>query len=132
VTYRGQTVHDEVDLLDLPAPLASVLRDVNGFVAFRGGLHIRGVVKAPKWHSLADRWQGENALCQHYRSITKVDVPFGENALGDQFFLRSGAAWRLFAETDEVERISDSLDVFFDLCLGDSIEFLGLHAMLQL
>lgn len=64
--------------------------------------------------------------------MAQADVPFAEDALGDQFFLRGDNVWRLFAETDEAELISDSLNDFLASCEHDPVRFLALEPLLQL
>ena len=55
LTYRGAAL-DDVDILDrLPMDLQQLLAQRNGFVAFRGGLHVRGACVEPRWHSLRPR-----------------------------------------------------------------------------
>ena len=76
---------DDAELLDaLPRELRSFLERVNGFVAFDGGLHVRGACESPSWHSLRRRWQGEFALHERYPLLTDTDIPFAEDAVGDQ------------------------------------------------
>jgi hypothetical protein len=106
-------------------------RRTNGFVAFGGGLHVRGICAAPAWHSLARFWSGDDALLRIYTSIQPDDVPFGEDALGDQFFLRGADCWRLLAEVDDVEALGCGFDEFISRALADPVEFLGLEPLIQ-
>jgi hypothetical protein len=93
---------DDVPLAEeLPADVRALLVDVNGFVAFDGALHVRGVSAEPSWHSLSDAWRGEKALHRLFPSIAPADVPFAQDALGNQFVLREDRVWRL-----ESERVS--------------------------
>jgi hypothetical protein len=87
-TYVGPPIDEPTLLARLPKALAMFLEETNGFVAFDGGLHVRGICAAPAWHSLVRFWSGDDALLRIYTSIHPDDVPFGEDALGDQFFLR--------------------------------------------
>ena len=41
VTFLGPETHDARTLERLPPPLRELLTEVNGFVAYRGGLHLR-------------------------------------------------------------------------------------------
>ncbi|SRR5712692_1186667 len=132
ITYRGSHQTKELVMGQLPDSLRDALGVVNGLVAFRGGLHIRGAVDEPAWHSLGAAWRGHRAFWRHYRSLTEADVPFGQDALGDQFFLRGEEVWRLLAETDEAEVVSVSLADFLGSCLHDPVGFLSLEPLLRL
>jgi len=116
-------------LARVPEQLARFLQELNGFIAFGGGLHIRGICAAPPWHSLARFWSGDEALHRIYTSIQPDDVPFGEDALGDQFVLRAGDCWRLAAEVDEVEDLGCNFDGFIARALALPIEFLSLEPL---
>ena len=125
ITFRGSNVRDELLARQLPNPLRNALGVVNGVVAFRGGLHIRGAVDEPAWHSLGAAWRGK-------RSLTEGDVPFGQDALGDQFFLHGQEVWRLLVEIDAVEAVSSSLGDFIESCVQDPVGFLSLEPLLRL
>ena len=62
VAYNDEEQGDALLLRELPGELARMLRSRNGFVAFAGGLHVRGACKLPTWHSLREAWKGEGAL----------------------------------------------------------------------
>jgi hypothetical protein len=134
ITYRGEPIADSDRLLaqNLPASLCEALVATNGVVALRGGLHVRGFVNEPRWHSIEAAWRGPDAFCRHYRSLTEKDVPFAQDALGDQFFLRDHQVWKLLAETDDAELIGESLDDFLESVLRDPVGFLSLEPLLQL
>ena len=53
VTYQGPQLETPQKLENLPGDLIEVLWQVNGFVAYAGGLHVRGMTDEPEWHSLA-------------------------------------------------------------------------------
>src|SRR5260370_1844592 len=134
-TYVGPPIDDPRVLGRLAKALAVSLEERNGFVAFGGGLHVRGICAAPAWHSLARFWSGDDALHRTYTSIQPDDVPFGEDALGDQFFLRGADCWRLIAEVDDVEgrryrrhqgeALGCGVDEFISRALADPIDFPG-------
>jgi hypothetical protein len=42
-------------------------------------------------------------LANLYPDLRSTDVPFAEEAFGDQFLLRDDQVWRLFGETGELE-----------------------------
>ncbi len=98
---------------DLPQDLVDLLSEVNGFVVFEGGFHLRGQCSLPDWHSLAVAQRGALSLVELYpESVLPGDVPFGEDAVGDQYLLRAGKVGRLDAETGDVELFDWSLREF--------------------
>jgi hypothetical protein len=113
----------------LPPELQAVLRQANGLVAFRGGLHLRGAVDSPRWHSLRAAWEGPEALHALFPAVRPTDVPFGEDALGDQLVLRDGQVWRLSAETNALEPLGQDLTAFLDEVTGDPVGTLGLEPL---
>ena len=132
VSYVGPALDDTEILNRLPSALKGLLSQVNGFIQFRGGLHLRGACKAPAWHSLRDAWQGENAFHTLYPDVKAEDVPFAEDCMGDQFLLRDERVWKLSAETGEIESLDVSFGEFLEAAQGDPVEFLSLHPLLQL
>ncbi|MEZ4446987.1 MAG: hypothetical protein R3B72_48350 [Polyangiaceae bacterium] len=98
---------------------------LNGFILRGGALHVRGVTDDPPWHSLRKYWHGESALYRSYRSLRPGDLPFAQDCVGDQFFLRDSVVWQLSAETDDVESIQVSLFEFLAKASGSPLEFLS-------
>lgn len=131
VTFIGPPLDDQKLLEKLPSELAGLLEQINGFILFHGGLHVRGACKSPDWHSLRTAWRGEKAFHRLYPEMTPQDVPFAEDFLGDQFVLRDGQVWRLFAETGELECMEVSFGQFLDNVHADPVEFLGLQPLMQ-
>jgi hypothetical protein len=131
VTYVGRPADDDELLVLAPANLAELMQQVNGFLQFQGGLHIRGACREPAWHSLRDAWLGEFAYHRLYPAVRPEDVPFGEDCLGDQFLLRDGQVLRLRAETGEVELLGVSLGEFLRLAQADPVEYLGLEPLVR-
>jgi hypothetical protein len=131
LTYTGPAMDDPDLLQDLPKGLAELLQEYNGFIQFHGGLHVRGLCKAPAWHSLRDAWLGEDAFHRLYPDMKPSDIPFGQDCLGDQFVLRGKEVWRLYAETGEMESLEASFKEFFANVEEDPGEHLGLHPLLQ-
>jgi hypothetical protein len=133
LTFSGPAIleGDREMLAKLPKELAALLQQVNGFIQFHGGLHVRGACLAPAWHSLRDAWIGKNAFHQLYPDVTPEDIPFAEDCLGDQFLLREGDVWHLFAETGELESLESTFKAFFQNVEDDPGEHLGLHPLLQ-
>jgi len=130
--YRGPEIDDPEILERLPDPLRRRIEDGNGFVAYDGGLHVRGACREPAWHSLREAWLGDDAFHRHYPSLRAGDVPFAEDAVGDQWLLRGDDIIRLLAETGDVESLGLNVDAFFAAVEADPVETLGLHPLLQL
>jgi len=114
ITYRGPQEHDEELLARLPGPLRSLLSQINGFILMGGAMHVRGACELPAWHALEDAWTGERALSSSYEAVDPEDIPFAEDALGDQFLLRGGSVDRLRAETGAIEVLGQSLFEFLE------------------
>ncbi|HZZ77728.1 MAG TPA: hypothetical protein VFE62_04360 [Gemmataceae bacterium] len=131
LTFSGPAIDDPEMLAKVPKELADILGQVNGFVQFHGGLHVRGACLAPAWHSLRDAWIGTNAFHQLYPDVEPDDVPFAEDCMGDQFLLRDGMVWHLLAETGEMESLESTFKEFFQNVEEDPGEHLGLHPLLQ-
>jgi hypothetical protein len=129
VTFVGAPMEPSVNgpsFGEVPNPLIELLGQVNGFVAYGGGLHVRGVCDDPDWHSLEAVWRGEHAFHRHYESVEPTDVPFAQDCVGDQFLLRDGRVLRLLAEQDDVEPVAEDLDTFLTLVQADPDGMLGL------
>ena len=131
VTYQGPPIDDPAILDRLPADYRGLLTQINGFIQFGGGLHIRGACTDPSWHSLTLVWGGELALYKLYPRLRSSDVPFGQDALGDQFFLRDGGVYRLSGETGTLEPLDCGLFGFLDAAQADPVEYLGLHPLIR-
>lgn len=131
ITYKGGEIEDEDILSLLPENHAALLRQINGFIQYHGGLHFFGAVNVPAWHSIRELWQGEHAAYRHYREITESDVPFAEDCLGFQFFLRNGGVIFLDGETGEVTELDMGLGRFFKWISADPVENLGMQPLLQ-
>jgi hypothetical protein len=131
VTFVGPPLDDGEILAQIPANLAGLLQQLNGFIQFHGGLHIRGACRQPFWHSLRDAWIGVQAFHSLYPAVHPEDIPFAEDCLGDQFLLRDGRVLRLAAETGELEALDLSLAEFFHAVQADPIDFLSLQPLLR-
>jgi hypothetical protein len=131
VTYTGEPITDLSLLEVVPDNLRDFLKQVNGLIAFQGGLHIRGVGAVPNWHSLTEVWTGEYALHQVYHDIKRTDVPFAQDCLGDQFLIRDGVIYKLLAETGELEHLGLGFDAFLQAAIADPVEFLDLQPLLR-
>jgi hypothetical protein len=130
-TYVGSEVTDTEILDKLPVDYRLLLNQTNGFILFDGGLHVRGAVLSPEWHSLRKVWLGDFALHKLFSAIRESDVPFAQDCLGDQFLLRGGVVHKLDAEAGEVENLGMDLDTFLGGAQDDPVEFLSLQPLLQ-
>ena len=131
VTYQGPAIDDTTTLAKLPKAYRQLLEQINGFVALYGGLHVRGACRAPEWHSLATVWDGHHALSQHYPAVRTTDIPFAQDALGDQFLLRDEVVYRLSAETGDLVSLECSLMGFLEQSQQDPVAYLNLQPMLR-
>jgi hypothetical protein len=132
VTFSGPPSDDAELWPKLPKELASLLRSINGFIQYGGGLHVRGVCSVPEWHSLRSAWLGERAFHRLYEGVTAADIPFAEDCVGDQFLLRNGEVLRLAAETGDVEPFAAGLVSFLEAASASPVEFLSLQPLLRL
>jgi hypothetical protein len=131
ITFVGPPIDDREILAKLPDDLTGLLEQLNGFIQFHGGLHVRGACREPAWHALRDAWVGERAFHSLYPAVRVGDIPFAEDCMGDQFMLRDRRVVRLAAETGEVQPLELGLAEFFSSVQADPIEFLSLHPLLQ-
>ena len=129
--YVGPAIDDEPILALLPRPYATLLRQMNGYIAYCGALHVRGACREPLWHSLRYAWTGDGALHCLYPNLTADDIPFAEDAIGDQYVIRDGIVHHLSCETGDVtSREMDIVD--FDAAVrANPFEFLVLGPLQQ-
>jgi hypothetical protein len=128
-TFIGSEAADIEILGRLPEDYRKFLLRVNGCVLFDGGLHIRGACERPYWHSLRRVWIGADALSNLFTSVERDDVPFAEDALGDQYLLRGLSVFRLSAETDVITPLNLTWPEFFKVASSDPVSFLGLQPL---
>ena len=132
VSYIGPDLDTTSPALGLlPPELAGLLEQVNGFVQFDGGLHVRGICQSPVWHGLAHVMSGPSALHAQYCALLATDVPFAQDCVADQFFLRDGIVWKLWAETGEVKKLDLGLMEFLAAAEADPAGFLEMHPLLR-
>ncbi|MEN6372365.1 MAG: hypothetical protein ABFD64_10170 [Armatimonadota bacterium] len=128
--YTGPPIDDHCTFELMPAELQARLSKMNGCVAFKGGLHMRGVCKKLLWHSIENVWRGEYALFKLFSTVLPTDIPFAQDCLGDQFLLRDSVVYRLSAETGEVQSMEVDLDGFFTRVEEDPVGFLMLSPLI--
>lgn len=92
---------------------------------------MRGACRTPAWHALGRAWCGEAALHRSYPALRPSDVPFGQDAVGDQFILRDGRVHRLDGETGALADLGVGLHDFLAAVTADPVETLALHPLLQ-
>jgi hypothetical protein len=129
VTYTGPTFDDRQILNELPASLAAIILEENGVVAFGGGFHIRGACHNPPWHSLREAWRGSSAFHCNYPNLRPTDIPFAEDALGDQFVLREEVVHRLATETGDLQSLATDVVTFIAQIEADPITTLSLEPL---
>jgi hypothetical protein len=129
ITYTGPTISDREDLDRLDDEHRAFLERANGVVAFGGGLHVRGVCAEPAWHSLQEAWDGERAYHRYYPEVTDGDVPFAQDAFGDQYLLRSGYVIRMSAEDAAIDELGLRFAEFIDAAAENPREFLSLELL---
>ena len=131
LTYSGGPLDDPSIVDGVPPDFASLLRARNGCVAFQGGLHVRGACRDPAWHSLRQAWEGADALHQLYEEVRPTDVPFAEDAFGDQLLLRDGRVLRLTGELGELSEVAVGLEEFFAGLMTDPGRILDYEPLLK-
>lgn len=132
ITATGAAIDDTDILSRVPEELSLLLQEENGFILYHGGLHVRGAVISPDWHSLRHAIQSPEAFHRIYDVVLPTDIPFAQDCFGDQFLLRDGKVLRLYAETGETEETSANLESFFASISDDVFEFLGFDPDLRL
>jgi hypothetical protein len=131
IYIEKKDIEDEDLFSQLPEELANFYENLNGIVAFQGGLQVRGCVHEPKWISLYEAWKGESALHKTYTELTPDDIPFAQDCMGDQYFLRDEMVWILQAETGEVYDLEVDFIDFIDEAIEEPVDFLSLHPLVQ-
>ncbi len=130
INYQSDQIEDPETYDLLPTDVKQLVEDLKGVVAYQGGLHIRGCVRDPQWHSLYDAWKGDNAYHKYYSELRATDIPFAEDCLGDQYFWRLGTVWSLMCETGDVEDTELDVFEFLDAIVADPIEFLSMEPLI--
>jgi hypothetical protein len=131
ITFEGPEIDDRDVFGALPRAAQRLLRQLNGFIAYDGGLHVRGACRVPGWHSLRSARWDSGALHRRYGAMTPDDVPIAQDAVGDQWLLRGGQLWQLARETGTLQATGLSLPEFLAAVEASPIGTLGLHPLLQ-
>jgi hypothetical protein len=131
IIYRGPQLDDQETFDRLPEDYQALLAQMNGFIKFGGGLHVRGACLEPTWHSLREVWTGEHALHRSFTQLQIDDVPFGQDALGDQYLLRNEVVHHLRAETGALDSLHCGLFDFLAAAEANPVEYLALAPLLK-
>jgi len=131
ITFHGPEIDDFEILGELPESLSRLLRSLNGFIQFGGGLHVRGACRNPQWHSLRHAWHGPEAFHNLFSSVDPTWIPFAEDCVGDQFMIANNELLFLSAETGDVEPLGFDLVKFLELVDSDPVGFLSMEPLLQ-
>ena len=116
---------------EVPSYLKSILSQINGYIQYHGGFHLRGICKTPEWHSLQEVMHGKFSLHMKYPSLLKTDLLFAQDCMADQLFLREGNVYKLYSESGDIEFLESSIEAFFTNYTENPIEYLGLEPLLQ-
>ena len=129
VIYRGEGPLD-TDLAErLPDYLQEFDAEFNGLIAYNGGLQIRSCTQEDSWHSLQRYWTGERSLSKVYPNLLDSDIPFAQDCLGDQYFLRDDEVWMLSGEMGDVMEMELDFNGFIDGAISDPVEFLAMEPL---
>ncbi|HKW11015.1 MAG TPA: hypothetical protein VJO33_11600 [Gemmatimonadaceae bacterium] len=129
--YVGPPIDDDEILDRVTAAHRNLLMRTNGYVAYDGGLHVRGACVAPAWHSLRAAWEGPDAIHRLFPVVAREDIPFAQEALGDQFLVRDEIVHRLHSETGDLESLDVDLVAFDRACREDPVEYLQLQPLVR-
>lgn len=132
LTFRGPPLDDFDFLRSLPDGIQGLLRENNGFILHDGAFHLRGVCDHPNWHSLRHAWTGDHSFSRLYATVTTSDIPFAEDAFGDQFLWRDGRVLRLFSETGLLDQVAKSLGEFLHQIDTQTMEYLNFNPEMKL
>ncbi|NNC83179.1 MAG: hypothetical protein HKN79_06345 [Flavobacteriales bacterium] len=129
VIFRMEEGPDTELLERLPDHLQDFYQEINGIIAYNGGLQIRSCIDTDDWHSLGRFWKGERSLSRIYPNLLESDIPFAQDCLGDQYFLRDDQVWILSGETGDVMDMEVDLPGFIEQAIDDPVEFLAMEPL---
>lgn len=132
ITFKENEKPDFEDLeFEIPNYLKSILSQINGYIQYHGGFHLRGICKNPEWHSLQEVMHGKFSLHTKYPSLLKTDLMFAQDCMADQLFLREGKVYKLYSECGDVELLENSIEEFFSNYIENPVEYLSLEPLIQ-
>ncbi len=126
ITYRGDAINDSHIYDALPRVLQDFYAQINGLVAFDGGLQIHGCVKSPDWFALRHAIEHVHA---HYDTIRSGDIPFAQDCLGDHYVLSDSMVVHLNGETGEIDPLEISFEQFLIQACENPVDFLSLQPL---
>jgi hypothetical protein len=129
ITYFGQNIDDQDTFDILPQYLKEFMTQSNGLIAFSGGIHFRGCVRTPEWHSLYHFWFGSYKLSDLFDEIDINDIPIAQDCFGDQFLIRKGHIIKLLSETGEVVSLETDFNGFIKQIISDPIRTLNIESI---
>ncbi|HLM00073.1 MAG TPA: hypothetical protein VK400_03395 [Pyrinomonadaceae bacterium] len=129
--YIGSEIADAEISAKVPEDYRRLLAETNGFILFNGGLHVRGAVFSPEWHSLRKVWFGDFALYRLFPALKETDIPFAQDCLADQFVLRDGIVHKLDAEAGEIDSLGIDLQTFLQRAQANPVEYLSLEPLMK-
>jgi len=130
VIWTGKSISDKT-YDALPKYLQEFYDEINGVIAYEGGLQIRSCSKSPKWNSLYEFWKGDSALYKAYDGMTETDIPFAQDCLGDQYFMRNDQVHLLNSENGAIDNLGIDFWQFIDNCVNDPEDFLDLEPLID-
>jgi hypothetical protein len=74
-------------------------------------------------------WRGASSLAERYPTALATDVPFAQDAVGDQFLLRDDIVYRMATETGELESLGVGLMEFLRRAEEDPLGYLSLEPL---
>ncbi len=131
VTHQGPSIDDAELYRLLPVKVRGLLRQINGFIQFGGGLHIRGACHDPLWHSLHWAWMSRESFHLFYRNLSATDIPIAEDCTGNQFLIRGRKMIKLRADTGEIYDLELSFQEFLEAAQMASPDFLTMGPLIQ-
>ncbi len=131
VTYRHSIIEDWTTFKATPARFQDFLKQTNGIIAFKGGLHIRGCCHEPAWHSIDHYISGQVAFWKIYPDVLDIDIPFAQDCMGDQFLFRGEKVYKLSLETGILSFFDYDFYGFLEAIDNNPIEFLGMYPLVQ-
>lgn len=129
ITYIGAPVSDSATFKLLPFEMQAFMLQNNGLIAYFGGIHFRGCCQEPAWHSIKEAWQGEQAFWRIYKKVRQSDLPFAQDAVGNQFLLRHNQVWFLDTETGAMQNLNVDFSRFVEAVQRFPGEALDLRAV---
>ncbi len=114
-------------MITLPSELECYYNRKCPLYLFNGNLQIRGTSENPEWNNIFRYWIGEKAFYKRYISIAKADVLFGQDAYGDQYFIRNSIIYKLFCETDEIYCFEQPFHAWLETVYQDPEKYLSIN-----